>query len=453
MKWVGRCGECQAWGSVSELGAAPVVKVKPGPVTSPAVPIAQIAADTAESRPSGVAELDRVLGGGIVPGAVLLLAGEPGVGKSTLLLEVAAKAAAGGIRVLYVSGEESAAQVRMRAQRTGALEESLYLAAEVDLSAVLGHIEAVSPDLLVIDSVQTIATSEIDGISGSITQVRAVTGALVRVAKERNLPTLLVGHVTKDGSIAGPRALEHIVDVVLQFEGERNSRLRVLRAVKNRFGPVDEIGCFDLTDEGIVEVTDPSGIFVSRHTGPTSGSCLTVTLEGRRPLISEVQALVTNAEGNPRRAVSGLDSSRLSMLIAVLDRRIGIQMGPFDVYASTVGGATLKGPAADLAIIVAMVTARLRYAVPHDVVAIGEVGLAGELRRVPSLAQRLGEAARLGFTRAVVPAGPANGTGQLPPVAGLEVVESADLWSALAALRLVGTGTKYQAVPELRVVR
>jgi DNA repair protein RadA/Sms len=280
-----------------------------------------------------------------------------------------------------------------------------------------------------------------------------VTGALVRIAKDRNLPTLLVGHVTKDGSIAGPRALEHIVDVVLQFEGERNSRLRVLRAVKNRFGPVDEIGCFDLTDDGIVEVTDPSGIFVSRHTGPTSGSCLTVTLEGRRPLISEVQALVTNAEGNPRRAVSGLDSSRLSMLIAVLDRRIGIQMSQFDVYASTVGGATLKGPAADLAVIIAMVTARLRYAVPHDTVAIGEVGLAGELRRVPSLSQRLGEAARLGFTRAVVPAGPTNGTGRLPAIPGLEVVDSPDLWSALSTLRLVGSGTKYQTVPELRVVR
>ena len=452
MKWVGRCGECQSWGSVSELGVTLAAKVKAGPVTSPAVPIAQVAAGTSQSRASGVDELDRVLGGGIVPGAVLLLAGEPGVGKSTLLLEVAAKAARGGTRVLYVSGEESAAQVRMRAQRTGALEDNLYVAAEVDLSAVLGHIEAVDPQLLVIDSVQTIATSEIDGISGSITQVRAVTGALVRVAKDRNLPTLLVGHVTKDGSIAGPRALEHIVDVVLQFEGERNSRLRVLRAVKNRFGPVDEIGCFDLTDEGIVEVTDPSGIFVSRHGGPTSGSCLTVTLEGRRPLISEVQALVTNAEGNPRRAVSGLDAARLSMLIAVLDRRIGIQMGPFDVYASTVGGATLKGPAADLPIIVAMVTARLRYAVPHDVVVIGEVGLAGELRRVPSLTQRLGEAARLGFSRAVVPAGPDDGTGQLPAIPGLEVAECRDLWSALSQLRLVGSGTKYQAVPELRVV-
>jgi DNA repair protein RadA/Sms len=369
-----------------------------------------------------------------------------------LLLEVAAKAARSGSRVLYVSGEESAAQVRMRAERTGALEPSLYLAAEVDLSAVLGQVEAVEPDLLVVDSVQTIGTSEIDGIPGSVTQVRAVTGALVRVAKERSLPTLVVGHVTKDGSIAGPRTLEHVVDVVLQFEGERSSRLRVLRAVKNRFGPVDEIGCFDLTDGGIVEVADPSGIFVSRHSGPTSGTCVTVALEGRRPMISEVQALVTTAQGPPRRAVNGLESSRVAMLLAVLDRRVGVDITSYDVYASTVGGAVLRGPAADLAVAIALVTSRLRCAVPHDVVAIGEVGLAGELRRVPSMAQRLTEAERLGFTRAIIPSAPNSQAARLPPIPGLRVLERPDLWSALDALTLVGRGTSHESGPELRVV-
>jgi DNA repair protein RadA/Sms len=438
-KWVGRCGECQAWGSVDELGAPAVAQLGAGPVTSPAVPISTVRSGVATSRSSGVAELDRVLGGGIVPGAVLLLAGEPGVGKSTLLLEVAAQGARRGARTLYVSGEESASQVRLRAERTGALEDNLFLAAEVDLSAVLGHVEAVDPDLLVIDSVQTIASSDIDGIAGGVTQVRAVTAALVRVAKERHLPTMLVGHVTKDGSIAGPRALEHIVDVVLQFEGERNSRLRVLRAVKNRFGPVDEIGCFDLADAGIVEVADASGLFVSRHAARTSGSCLTVTLEGRRPLMSEVQALaVGTAAASPRRAVSGIESSRLAMLIAVLERRIGLDLGHSEVYASTVGGASLRGPAGDLAIAVALTSAALNVVMPHDVVAIGEVGLAGELRRVPSLAQRLAEAARLGYSTAIVPSTPRlAGAVPLPSIPGLGVIEQPTLWSALRALRLV----------------
>jgi DNA repair protein RadA/Sms len=438
-KWVGRCGECQAWGTVDEVGVPAVARVAAGPVTSPAVPISHVLAGVAESRPSGICELDRVLGGGIVPGAVLLLAGEPGVGKSTLLLEVAAQGARRGAKTLYITGEESASQVRLRAERTSALDDGLFLAAEVDLAAVLGQVEAVDPDLLVIDSIQTMASSDVDGIAGGVTQVRAVTAALVRVAKARHLPTLLVGHVTKDGSIAGPRALEHIVDVVLQFEGERNSRLRVLRAVKNRFGPVDEIGCFDLGDEGIIEVADASGLFISRHTSPTSGTCLTVTIEGRRPLMSEVQALVSDSPGgSPRRAVSGIESSRLAMLIAVLERRVGLTLSPRDIYASTVGGAALRGPAADLAVAIALTSAALDVVAPIDAVAIGEVGLAGELRRVPSLAQRLAEAARLGYTTAIVPADGGNrGAVPLPQIPGLTVMEQPDLWSALRALRLV----------------
>ncbi len=441
MKWVGRCGECQTWAAVDEVGVAGAASVAPGQVSSPALPIAAVDADAATTHATGVDELDRVLGGGIVPGAVLLLAGEPGVGKSTLLLEVAAQAGRRGQQVLYVSGEESASQVRMRAARTGAIEDTLYLAAEVDLAAVVAHVDAVKPDLLVVDSIQTVASRDIDGLAGGVTQVRAVTAALVRIAKERSLPTLLIGHVTKDGSIAGPRALEHIVDVVLQFEGERSSRLRLLRAVKNRFGPVDEIGCFDLSDEGIVEVSDPTGLFVSRHPEPISGTCVTVTLEGRRPLLAEVQSLVTAAGNpNPRRAVSGLESSRLAMLLAVLDRRAGLKLGPHDIYASTVGGATLRGPSADLAVAVAIASAATNVPVPGNTVVIGEVGLAGELRQVPSIWQRLCEAARLGFTRAVVPRDHRERRPQRD-LSGLQVVECPDLFRALALLNVVGEGS------------
>ncbi|HSS68603.1 MAG TPA: magnesium chelatase domain-containing protein, partial [Nocardioidaceae bacterium] len=302
-----------------------------------------------------------------------------------------------------------------------------------------GHVDAVKPGLLVIDSVQTIASADVDGNAGGVTQVRAVAAALVRVAKERGLPILLVGHVTKDGSIAGPRALEHIVDVVLQFEGDRNSRLRLLRAVKNRFGPVDEIGCFDLGDDGIVEIADPSGLFLSRHSAPTSGTCITVTLEGRRPLVSEVQALVADSVlASPRRAVSGLDSARLAMLLAVLERRVGLSLGRHDVYASSVGGVALRGPSADLAIALALASGALNRPIPAGVVALGEVGLAGELRRVPSVAQRLTEAARLGFTTAVVPEHSGAGDARLPTIDGLDVIEQADVWSALRAVQLVG---------------
>ncbi len=444
MKWVGRCGECQAWGTIEEAGAPKVTHVKAGPVTAAAVPISQVRSEAATAQSSGVSELDRVLGGGIVPGAVLLLAGEPGVGKSTLLLEVAAQVARGGQRTLYVSGEESAAQVRLRAERTNALEDNLYLAAETDLSAVLGHIDAVKPDLLVIDSVQTIATADIDGVAGGVTQVRAVTAALVRVAKERHLPTLLVGHVTKDGSIAGPRALEHIVDVVLQFEGERNTRLRLLRAVKNRFGPVDEIGCFDLSDGGIVEVADPTGLFLSRHSEPMSGTCVTVTLEGRRPLLAEVQALVTPSPvPSPRRAVSGIDSARLAMLLAVLQRRVGLGVSSADVYAATVGGASLRGPASDLAIAVAVASATVNTPVREATVAIGEVGLAGELRRVPDIGLRCSEAARLGFRYAVIPSHHDVPHATIPKVDGMTLIECHNLDRALTVL-----GIAHQPVPQ-----
>ena len=433
-RWVGRCPECQAWGSVAEVGAAPVAlrpltaAVTAGAVTTPARPIAEIDVEAARARPTGVGELDRVLGGGLVPGAVLLLAGEPGVGKSTLLLEVARHYAAGGT-ALVVTGEESAAQVRLRAERTGALHPRLYLAAETDLAALLGHVETVDPGLLVVDSVQTIASPAAEGGAGGVTQVRAVAAALIAAAKSRNMATVLVGHVTKDGAIAGPRVLEHLVDVVLQFEGDRHSTLRLVRATKNRFGPADEVGCFELTDGGIEGLPDPSGLFLSRRTEPVPGTCVTVTLEGRRPLLAEVQALVARSTlATPRRAVSGLDSARVAMVLAVLERRGRVRLGADDVFSATVGGVRVTEPAADLALALAVASAARDAPIPPATVVLGEVGLSGEVRRVGAVGRRLAEAARLGFSTALVPPDP----GPLPD--GMRVTEVADLGAALRAL-------------------
>lgn len=435
-KWVGRCGECQAWGSVEEIAAPKRLSLVPGAVTHKATPIGDVDLSAASAKPTGVSELDRVLGGGLVPGAAILVAGEPGVGKSTLLLAVAAQAASRSIPVLYVSGEESASQVRLRAERIKAVDPQLFLASENDLGAVISHIDSVKPQLLIIDSVQTIGSAAADGSPGGVTQVREVAGALIRICKERDITLLLVGHVTKDGSIAGPRLLEHIVDVVLQFEGERHSRLRLIRAIKNRFGASDEVGCFELSDTGITSVLDPTGLFTSRHVEPVPGTCVTVTLEGRRPLLAEIQALVSqgrdNDFGNARRVVSGLDSARTSMTLAVLELRAAIKIGGRDVYAATVGGMKMGEPAADLALALAVASAAKGLALPADLVAIGEVGLAGEIRKISGVDRRLQEAFRLGFKRALVPAG------SDVKIAGMEIVEVSRLDQALQRVKISG---------------
>ncbi|MBC7462975.1 MAG: DNA repair protein RadA [Actinobacteria bacterium] len=435
-KWMGRCGECQVWGSVEEVAAPKRLSLVPGSVTRAASPIGDVDLSSAAARSTGVSELDRVLGGGLVPGAAILLAGEPGVGKSTLLLTVAAKSAARGIRALYVSGEESASQIRLRAERIGSVDPLLWIAAENDLGATISHIDAVKPDLLIIDSIQTMSSSAADGASGGVTQVREVAAALIRIAKERDMTLLLVGHVTKDGSIAGPRLLEHIVDVVLQFEGERHSRLRLIRATKNRFGASDEVGCFDLHDGGIESVADPTGLFTTRHTEPVPGTCVTVTLEGRRPLLAEIQALVgqgrDNDYGNARRVTSGLDSARTSMTLAVLELRANIRIAGRDVYAATVGGMKMTEPAADLALALAVASAAKGLALPSDLVAIGEVGLAGEIRKVSGVQRRLAEASRLGFKRALVP------LGSDVKIDGFEIVEVSRLDQALARVKISG---------------
>ena len=405
LKWVGRCGECQAWGTVIEAGASPTrprveaVSISEG---EKAKPITQHSGHDTMHRPSGVAEFDRVLGGGIVPGAAILLSGEPGVGKSTLLLEVAARQAQSGAVVLYVSAEESVGQVRLRAERTGALHDNLYLASTTDLGTILGQVQEVSPDLLIVDSVQTVQASSVDGLAGGVAQVREVASTLIRLAKDKALPVMIVGHVTKDGQVAGPRTLEHLVDVVCQFEGDRHTALRFVRALKNRFGPTDDVGCFEMTGDGIAEVPDPSALFRSDTSELMSGTCTTIALEGRRALPVEIQALVspTNAP-QPRRVVNGVDSSRVAMVLAVLERRVGLKLSSADVYVSTVGGIKITEPAADLAIALAVASAAKDTPIPHTVVAIGEISLAGEVRAVTSGPQRAGEAKRLGFTQVI----------------------------------------------------
>ena len=427
-KWVGRCGECQQWGTVVEQGRQGGTLARTMRAAAPAAgrearPITELTGDSVRHRPTGIGELDRVLGGGIVPGAAILFSGEPGVGKSTLLLDAAARAAAGGpvpdadgrsrsrvldadgrsrSRVLYASGEESTGQVRMRAERMGVLHEDLFLASETDLATVLGHIEAVDPCLVVIDSVQTLASDQVEGSAGGPAQVREVASALIRAAKDRGTPVILVGHVTKDGSVAGPRLLEHLVDVVCHFEGDRQTSLRFLRTLKNRFGPTDEIGCFEMTGTGIREVPDPSGLFLSRADATVSGTCATVAMEGRRALPVEVQALVAkSATPNPRRVTSGVDPSRVAMILAVLERRVGARIHDQDVYVSTVGGVRLVEPAADLAIALAVLSAISDRPLPHDLAAFGEISLAGEVRPVMAGGQRAGEASRLGYARTV----------------------------------------------------
>ncbi|PJJ45592.1 DNA repair protein RadA/Sms [Glutamicibacter mysorens] len=407
IKWVGRCGECQAWGTVEEVGVVSARTVAAAKVAHPAKPIAQIDGSEAAFRPSGVSELDRVLGGGLVPAAAILLAGEPGVGKSTLLLDVAAKAAQTGLRVLYLTGEESAAQVKSRAERINAIADTLFLAAETDLALALGQIQEIDPQLLILDSVQTFSSAEVDGAAGGVSQVREVAASIINAAKTRAMSTIMVGHVTKEGSVAGPRLLEHLVDVVCQFDGEKHSRLRILRALKNRYGATDEVGCFDLNEDGIESLADPSKLFVTRTRNPVPGTCITVTLEGRRPLVAEVQTLLSRSNAPAaRRATSGLDAARAQMVVAVLQARAHMDLSSMDSYIATVGGVKIAEPASDLACALALASSMNEFPLPQDFVAFGEVGLAGEVRQVPEISRRITEAQRLGFSFAMAPATP-----------------------------------------------
>lgn len=407
-KWLGRCPECGSWGTLQEEAPVASGPVKTSSLTpsAPASPITKVEAAATKTVKSGIRELDRVLGAGVVPGSVVLMAGEPGVGKSTLLLEVASRWAKQGRKALYVTAEESAGQVRARAERTEALVDTLYLAAESNLDVVFGHVEQLKPSLLIVDSVQTMHAVGVEGVAGGVAQSRAVTAALTTLAKTTNIPVLLVGHVTKDGNVAGPRVLEHLVDVVLNFEGDRQSSLRMLRGIKNRFGATDEVGCFEQTSSGIREVPDPSGLFLSHRGKTPDGSAVTVAMDGARPILAEVQALTVDpVNKSPRRVVTGLDFNRVPMVLAVLQARCGERTNDKDAYVATVGGVKITETATDLAVALATWSSLHEKPLPAKTVVVGEVGLAGEIRRVPNLGRRLQEAARMGYTSAIVPAG------------------------------------------------
>lgn len=413
VRWLGRCPRCQEFGTMVERLPAVLTgtRTKGAGVVAPgraAQPITAVAERRTPRIHSGAGEFDRVLGGGLVAGQVVLVAGEPGVGKSTLLLDVAHRLAerVEDAIVLYVSGEESAEQIGVRAERIGVACERLLVADETDLGAVLGHIETHNPQLIVVDSVQTLASPEIDGRAGGISQVSEVAAVLTRQAKARGVPTLLVGQSTRENSIAGPRALEHLVDTVLTFEGDPHTQVRLLRAVKNRYGPADEVVCYEQTDTGLSELADPSQLFRSVRDVPVSGTCATVTLEGRRPLSAEIQSLLSPRapdQDSGRRIVTGLDASRVSMLAALTQREGGVTFGRSDLYVATVAGLKITDPTADLATCLAIFSAAMGTVVPTELVALGEVALSGDIRPCHSMAQRLNEAARLGYTTALVP--------------------------------------------------
>jgi DNA repair protein RadA/Sms len=433
-KWAGRCPACAAWNTLVEdvEGDVDPLAGLVLPPAAAATPISAVDALAGRPVPTSIGELDRVLGGGLVPGSVTLVGGEPGIGKSTLLLQLAA---AWGGPALYVSAEESAQQVRLRAERLGAVSESLWLLQETTLPHIVGALDELSPSLLIVDSIQTVADPEVGSAPGSVVQVRSCAQRLVHEAKRRNLPVVLVGHVTKDGALAGPRVLEHVVDTVLSFEGDRHHALRLLRAVKHRFGPTAELGVFEMAEQGLRDVPDASSLFLTDRRTGVAGSTITATLEGQRPLLVEVQALtnLTTSGAPPRRSALGLDPGRLALLLAVLDRRAKFDLGRHEVYASAVGGVRLNEPGSDLPMCMAVASALRNVPVPPDVVVFGEVGLAGEVRQVSHAQRRLAEAARMGFRRAVVPANCAAGQGK---VDGLTLLRVGTVNEALTALGL-----------------
>ena len=402
-KWSGRCPNCGEWNTLNEE----IITPSHGSASVGKAEISRIdAIDTqAETRyPTGMRELDRVLGGGIVPGGIMLIGGDPGIGKSTLLLQICGYLSQ-SYRVLYASGEESARQIKLRAERLGVDKGDLLLLCETDMDVILNAMTAEKPDIVIVDSIQTVSLSGVASSPGSVTQVRECTGAITRVAKREDIPVFIVGHVNKDGAIAGPKVMEHIVDCVLYFEGDAHSNYRMLRCAKNRYGSTNEIGVFEMRDKGLCEVENPSLMLLSGRPKNVSGTCVACTMEGSRPLLAEVQGLVSpTGFGNPRRMATGFDNNRLALLLAVLEKRCGYFFSNLDTYLNIIGGLRLDEPAADLPVALALVSSLKDKPVDEGVVAFGEVGLAGELRAVSCAEQRIAEAARLGFTRIIVPA-------------------------------------------------
>ncbi|MGN0448574.1 MAG: DNA repair protein RadA [Acutalibacteraceae bacterium] len=407
-KWFGKCPECNEWSTLEET-----VKVAPAANSNPKMTsiaksiksfsLKDIEYDNEIRYKTGMAELDRVLGGGIVKGSLVLLSGDPGIGKSTILLQICTFLGR-NLKILYVSGEESYSQIKLRAERLCVYTENLFLLCETDVQAICEHINGTKPDIVIVDSIQTMNFTELNSSPGCITQVRECANLFMRTSKSLSIPIIMVGHVNKDGNIAGPKVLEHIVDAVLYFEGERNLSFRILRAVKNRFGSTNEIGVFEMMDKGLKEVENPSQMLISGRPKNTPGSCVACVMEGTRPLLAEIQGLVTSTGfGNPRRISNGFDYNRFAMLIAVLEKRGGYYFSNMDAYINIVGGMKLDEPALDLTIALALVSSLKDYALKDDVLAFGEIGLAGEIRGVSHCEQRIKEAARLGFRKCIIP--------------------------------------------------
>jgi DNA repair protein RadA/Sms len=407
-KWAGQCRACGEWNTLVETivdaRASRALRPSLAPTSQPQS-LTSIRADEFRRLPVGIGELARVLGGGIVPGSVVLIGGDPGIGKSTLLLQASARLAAEIGDVLYVSAEESAQQIKMRADRLGLAQPNLYIVSEVSLDRILSHIEELGPKLVIVDSIQAISSEELESSAGSVSQVKECATALLRLAKSNGVPIILVGHVTKAGAIAGPRVLEHIVDTVLYLEGDRFHAYRLLRSVKNRFGSTQEVGVFEMGEQGMTEVSNPSEAFLAERLPDATGSVIAVTMEGTRPLLVEIQALAsTTSFGLPRRTSNGVDVNRLLLLVAVLSKRVGLRLFDQDLFVNVIGGMKISEPAADLAVALAIASSFQSIALPSDLAVMGEVGLSGELRAVSQLERRLNEAAKLGFRRCIVPA-------------------------------------------------
>jgi DNA repair protein RadA/Sms len=434
LKWQGQCPHCNAWNALAEARVETAASTNRFAALAPASDVAllgEIEAADLPRRSTGIEEFDRVLGGGLVQGGVVLIGGDPGIGKSTLLLQALAAMSAQR-KVLYVSGEESAAQVALRAKRLGVDAKAVRLLAEISLERIVATLAREAPDVAVIDSIQTLYSGELQSAPGSVAQVRECAAQLTRVAKQSGVSLVFVGHVTKEGTLAGPRVLEHMVDTVLYFEGDTHSSFRLVRAFKNRFGAVNELGVFAMTDKGLRGVANPSALFLSQHDAQVAGSCVMVTQEGTRPLLVEIQALVDTAHvPNPRRLCVGLEQQRMAMLLAVLHRHAGVATFDQDVFVNAVGGVRIAEPAADLAVLLAIVSSMRNRPLPRGLVAFGEVGLAGEVRPAPRGQERLREAAKLGFSLAVIPK--ANAPRQ--PIEGLEIVAVDRLEHALERIK------------------
>ncbi len=444
LKWLGRCPDCQEWNTFVETTVQVTAAARIYTQDNPPQELSQIAIEAADRLPISLAEFDRVLGGGLVSGSMVLIGGEPGIGKSTLLLQVSSLVAEARGKVVYVSGEETLHQIKLRAERLGIKGEKLYLLAETDLDVILNQIEKLSPDMVVIDSIQAVYLPELDTAAGSVTQIRECTLRLMHLAKLKTVPIFITGHVTKDGALAGPRVLEHIVDVVLYFEGEPFSAYRLLRSVKNRFGSTNEIGVFEMKEQGLAEVDNPSKAFLSQRWGEAIGSAVVPTLEGSRPLLVEIQALTNPTSfGLPRRTANGVDFGRLLLITAVLAKRAGLRLGNQDIIANVTGGLRIGEPAADLGIALAIASSFRDMAVDPGLAAVGEVGLSGELRAVSQPDRRVDEAARLGFKRCLVPKLGAR----ISPPKGIEIVPVSTLREAIG-VGLVRGKTKSKADEE-----